>query len=115
MVIAQTIDGQIGVLPGHIPLVTVLETGIMRVQTGQEQEQKLAVSGGFLEMSPNNRLTILAETAELAEEIDIERARLALIRAEERLNSEMRDIDVARAEIAMCKALSRLRAAGHEE
>ena len=87
----------------------------MRVQTGQEQEQKLAVSGGFLEMSPNNRLTILAETAELAEEIDIERARLALIRAEERLNSEMRDIDVARAEIAMCKALSRLRAAGHEE
>lgn len=115
MVIAQTIDGQIGVLPGHIPLVTVLETGVMRVQSGQEQEQTLAVSGGFLEMSPDNKLTILAETAELAEEIDVERARQALARAEERLNNKQEDIDIARAEIAMRKALTRLRAAGHGE
>ena len=115
MVIAQTIDGQIGVLPGHIPLVTVLETGIMRVQSGPEQEQKLAVSGGFLEMSPDNKLTVLAETAELAEEIDVERAQQARARAEERLNGHRDNIDVVRAEIALRKALTRLRAAGADE
>lgn len=115
MVVAQTIDGQIGILPGHIPLVTVLETGVMRVQAGPEQEQKLAVSGGFLEMSPDNKLTILAQTAELAEEIDVDRARQALARAEERLNGKSENIDAVRAEIAMRKALARLRAAGEED
>lgn len=115
MVIAQTVDGQIGVLPGHIPLVTVLETGVMRVQMGSEPEQKLAVSGGFLEMSPDNKLTVLAQTAELADEIDVERARLALTRAEERLNGKQEGIDAVRAEIAMRKALARLRATGKEE
>ncbi|HBK85578.1 MAG TPA: F0F1 ATP synthase subunit epsilon [Firmicutes bacterium] len=115
MVIAQTVDGQIGVLPGHIPLVTVLETGVMRVQVDQEQEQKLAVSGGFLEMSPDNKLTILAQTAELADEIDVERARQALARAEARLNGKREGIDIVRAEIAMQKAITRLRAAGDEE
>lgn len=116
MVIAQTMDGQIGVLPGHIPLVTVLDTGVMRVQTGgPEQEKKLAVSGGFLEISPDNKVTVLAQTAELAEEIDVERARRALARAEERLNSQQKDINRERAEIARRKALARLRAAGAEE
>lgn len=115
MVIAQTVDGQIGILPGHIPLVTVLETGVMRVQSGQEQEQKLAVSGGFLEVSPDNKLTVLAETAELAEEIDVERAQQARARAEERLSSNQEDIDIVRAEISLRKALIRLRAAGAEE
>lgn len=115
MVVAQTIDGQIGILPGHIPLVTVLETGVMRVQIGPEQEQTLAVSGGFLEMSPDNKLTILAQTAELAEEIDVDRARQALARAEERLNGKSENTDAVRAEIAMRKALARLRAAGEED
>ena len=115
MVIAQTVDGQIGVLPGHIPLVTVLETGVMRVQADHRQEQKLAVSGGFLEMSPDNKLTILAQTAELADEIDVERARQALARAEARLNGKREGIDIVRAEIAMQKAITRLRAAGDEE
>lgn len=115
MVIAQTVDGQIGILPGHIPLVTVLETGVMRVQSGQEQEQKLAVSGGFLEVSPDNKLTVLAETAELAEEIDVERAQQARARAEERLSCDQEDIDIVRAEISLRKALIRLRAAGAEE
>lgn len=115
MVIAQTADGQIGILPGHIPLVTVLETGVMRVQSGPEQERKLAVGGGFLEMSPDNKLTVLAETAELAEEIDVERAQQARARAEERLNGNRDSIDVARAEIALRKALARLRAAGADE
>lgn len=115
MVVAQTIDGQIGILPGHIPLVTVLETGVMRVQVGPGQEQTLAISGGFLEMSPDNKLTILAQTAELAEEIDVDRAREALARAEERLNGKAENIDAVRAEIAMRKALARLRAAGKED
>lgn len=115
MVIAQTVGGQIGVLPGHIPLVTVLDTGAMRVQLGPEQEKLLAVSGGFLEVSPDNKLTVLAQTAELAEEIDVERARRALARAQKRLQSQQEDIDVLRAEIALRKALTRLRVAGAEE
>lgn len=115
MVVAQTIDGQIGVLPGHIPLVTPLATGVMRVQMGPEQEQKLAISGGFLEMSPDNKLTVLARTAELAEEIDVDRAQQALARAEERLNSKSENIDMVRAETAMRRALTRLRAADAED
>jgi len=117
LVVAQTVDGQIGVLPNHIPIVTVLDTGVMRVQAeGADQERRLAVSGGFLEVSPDNKVTVLAQTAELAEEIDVERARRALARARERLaNQQQEEIDVVRAEIALRKALTRLRAAGVEE
>lgn len=117
LVVAQTVDGQIGVLPNHIPIVTVLDTGVMRVQAeGADQERRLAVSGGFLEVSPDNKVTVLAQTAELAEEIDVDRARRALARARERLaNQQQEEIDVVRAEIALRKALTRLRAAGVEE
>ncbi len=117
LVVAQTADGQIGVLPNHIPIVTVLDTGVMRVQAeGADQERRLAVSGGFLEVSPDNKVTVLAQTAELAEEIDVDRARRALARARERLaNQQQEEIDVVRAEIALRKALTRLRATGVEE
>lgn len=115
MVIAPTIDGQIGVLAGHIPLVTILDIGMLRVQAGEAPEVVLAIGGGFLEMSPDNKLTILAQTAETAAEIDVKRAEQARQRAEERLNSKDDDIDVARAEIALCRAITRLRVAEHKE
>ena len=116
MVVAPTIDGQIGILAGHIPLVTVLAAGVLRVKTESEAEQCLAVSGGYLEMSHDNNLTILAPTAELGEEIDVERARQSLARAQGRLNGAgSEEVDVLRAEVAMQRAMARLRAAGVED
>ena len=84
MVSARAVDGDIGILPRHIPLVTVLAPGVVKIK-GETDVTTLAVSGGFLEVSPDSRVTILAETAELSNEIDVERARKARQRAEERL------------------------------
>lgn len=111
MVIARTVEGDIGVMAGHIPLVTVLVPGVMRVRDDSEVEQKIAISGGFLEVSPDNKVTVLAQTAEKAEEIDVERARESRARAERRLSNRQGEIDIARAELALKKALIRLQAA----
>lgn len=115
MVVASTVDGQIGILANHIPLVTVLEIGVMRVQISSGQKFALAIGGGFLEISPDNKVTVLAETAELAAEIDAERARQAADRAQQRIDKSTDSTDIARAEIALRRALARLRAAGQEE
>lgn len=112
MLIARTVDGDIGVMAGHIPLVTVLVPGVMRVKDDTEVEQKIAISGGFLEISPDNRVTVLAQTAEKAEEIDVERARKARERALGRLGgSHHGELDVARAELALKRATARLQTA----
>jgi F-type H+-transporting ATPase subunit epsilon len=118
MLIARTVEGDIGVMAGHIPLVTVLVPGVMRVRDESEAEQRIAISGGFLEVSPDNIVTVLAQTAEKAAEIDIERARQAQKRAVERLGgSHHGEVDVARAELALKRAEARLQAvnAPHEE
>ncbi len=118
MVIARTIDGDIGVMAGHIPLVTVLQPGIMRLRDEAEGDKKVAISGGFLEVSPDNKVTVLAQTAELASEIDVERARRAAQRARERLQGRgAQEIDLARAEIALRRAVVRLETVGidHQE
>jgi F-type H+-transporting ATPase subunit epsilon len=113
MVIARTIEGEIGVMTGHIPIVTVLEPGVMRINSDQGEELRVAISGGFLEMSADNKLTVLAQTAELSSEIDVDRALAALERAERRLaNRDNPDLDVARAEFALRRALVRLQATG---
>lgn len=111
MVSARAVDGNIGILPRHIPLVTVLAPGVVKIK-GETDVTTLAVSGGFLEVSPDSRVTILAETAELANEIDVERARKARQRAEERLKLRGNpDVDALRSEIALRKAMIRLEAA----
>lgn len=111
MVSARALDGDIGILPRHIPLVTVLAPGVVKIK-GENDETKLAVSGGFLEVSLDSRVTILAETAEMANEIDVERARKAKQRAEERLaKRDNPEIDALRSEIALRKATARLEAA----
>lgn len=111
MVSARALDGDIGILPRHIPLVTVLAPGVVKIK-GEDDVTTLAVSGGFLEVSPDSRVTILAETAELSNEIDVERARKARQRAEERLGKRGNpDVDALRSEIALRKALVRLEAA----
>ncbi|MDP3487205.1 MAG: F0F1 ATP synthase subunit epsilon [Bacillota bacterium] len=112
MVSARAVDGDIGILPRHIPLVTVLAPGVVRIK-GENHVSTLAVSGGFLEVSPDSRVTILAETAELSNEIDVERARKAKQRAEDRLGKLGNpEVDAIRSEIALRKAMIRLEAAG---
>ena len=109
MLVAPGIDGQLGILPNHAPLLTALQPGEIRVDKNGE-ENYMAVSGGFLEVLAN-RVTILADTAERAEEIDIERAEAAVRRSEERIVSRTSDMDLQRAVISLRRSQARLLAA----
>ena len=97
--------GELGVLPNHAPLLTPLLPGELRV-TKDGQEQAMAVSGGFLEVL-GNTVTVLADAAEHAEEIDLERAQEAIRRAEQRIASREADLDLARAVAALRRAETR--------
>ncbi len=104
---APGVDGEFGVLAGHIPLLTALSIGTLLYRNGNV-EDLVFVAGGFAEVA-NNKVTILAQAAELAENIDIERAERAKARAEERLSKKQQDgIDIARAELALKRAVMRL-------
>lgn len=105
---ASAIDGEIGILPQHAPLVTGLEIGILHIRKG-EAEIKIAVSEGFIEVKPSN-INVIVRTAEQEVEIDVERARRAKERAEKRLATRNSSIDQARAEAALKRALARLKA-----
>jgi len=109
-VVAPGIEGQLGVLPHHTPLMTMLQSGELLIkQTGSEF--CMAISGGFLEVRPD-RIIVLADSAERAEEIDIARAEEAKRRAEERLTEHKgAELNAARAELALRRALIRLKAA----
>jgi F-type H+-transporting ATPase subunit epsilon len=102
-------DGYFGVLPGHTPLLATLQVGQLWYRQGQETHY-LSIAFGFAEVQPD-RVTILAEIAERADEIDAARAEAARRRAEERLGKPMAEIDFERARIAMMKALIRLQVA----
>src|SRR4030042_724434 len=98
-VIAPGVEGQLGILPHHAPLMTTLQAGELRVKRGGG-EDSLAISGGFLGVGPD-RVIVLADSAERAEEIDVARAEAAKRRAEERLaKSGTPGIDAARCEMA---------------
>ena len=102
-------DGYFGVLPGHTPLLAMLGAGELWYRQGQER-QYLAIAFGFAEVQPD-RVTILAEIAERAEEIDVARAEAAKKRAEERIARSPVDMDAERARIALMKSLIRLQVA----
>jgi F-type H+-transporting ATPase subunit epsilon len=102
-------EGYLGVLPGHTPLLTTLKVGELWYRVGQEKHY-LAVAGGFVEVLPD-RVTVLAQIAERAQDIDIARAEKAKRRAEERLAKPAPDMDFERARIAMMKSLIRLQVA----
>jgi F-type H+-transporting ATPase subunit epsilon len=102
-------DGYFGVLPGHTPLLALLGAGELWYRQGQEKHY-LSIAFGFAEVLPD-RVTILAQIAERADEIDIARAEAAKKRAEERLASPGMEMDFARARIAMLKSLIRLQVA----
>ena len=111
MVVAPGVKGQLGILPRHSPLMTMLEPGELIIKVDGE-ELCLAITGGFLEVRPD-RVIVLADAAERAEEIDIKRAEEAKCRAEQRLAEKHAPggIDEARAEIALHRALARLKVA----
>ncbi len=105
-------NGYLGVLPGHAPLITELGIGELSYHdaSGRESEH-IALVRGFAEVL-SDRVTVLAETAERAEEIDLQRAKDALARAEKRLASNDSNIDLDRAGIALQRALIRIQVAG---
>ena len=111
VVVLPGAEGQFGVLPGHIPFLSALDIGEMYYKAGGKTEY-LAVSGGFAEVT-GEKVTIVAESAEVGREIDVERAKRALERAEKRLAAaKTAEIDWARAEAAMRRSLMRMKVAG---
>jgi F-type H+-transporting ATPase subunit epsilon len=107
VIVAPGQEGQLGILPHHAPLMTILQSGELVVRRGSNEET-LAISGGFLEVRPD-RVIILADSAEKAEEIDVGRAEAARKRAEERLHDrKMEGLDGMRAEAALRRAIARL-------
>ncbi|MBD7943332.1 MULTISPECIES: F0F1 ATP synthase subunit epsilon [Psychrobacillus] len=108
MIIAKTASGEIGILPGHIPMVAPLEIGSVKLKKDGKSEF-VAVSGGFIEVRPE-KVTILAQSAEIASSIDLARAQEAKKRAEELLQSKQESVDFNRAELALKRALNRINA-----
>ena len=105
------LDGQLGILPGHAPLMTELGIGELAYRTStSSQPVVLAVISGFAEVLPD-RVTVLAETAERAEEIDLARAEEAKARAEKRLASGDSNLDWDRANIALQRSIIRIQIA----
>ncbi len=105
-VVAPGVEGQLGILPHHAPLMTILQPGELLVRKGGE-EFCMAVTGGFLEVRPD-RVIILADAAERVEEIDVCRAEEAIRRAQESLHQPTPGLDSTRAEAALRRAMARL-------
>jgi F-type H+-transporting ATPase subunit epsilon len=108
-VVAWGVEGQLGILPYHTPLMTMLQPGDLLIKKDNEEEY-LAISGGFLEVRPD-KVIILADAGERAEEIDIARAEAAKRRAEETLKERPSGGDAVAAEAALRRSLARLKVA----
>ena len=102
-------EGYLGVLPGHTPLLATLKVGELWYRIGEEK-RFLAIASGFGEVLPES-VTVLAEIAEPAQDIDVPRAETARKRAEERLARGTIDVDIERARIALLKSLVRVQVA----
>ncbi len=114
-VVLPGVVGEFGVLSGHAPFFSVLKIGAVKVlsEAGGTAEY-LAISGGYAEVR-SDEVTVLAPSAERAEDIDVARAQAALERAEERIAAQAADVDLARAQTALARALNRLAVAGHHQ
>ena len=113
MVVAPGAYGEFGVLPGHTTFLTTLQVGMIRYKDQGGNERLVFVNGGFAEVMLNT-VTVLAESAERRKDIDVERARAAMKRAEGRLGEASRkeDVDFRRAQVALQRAIARLKVAG---
>lgn len=109
IVMAPGIEGQLGILPHHTPLMTMLMPGEL-IARKDGQEFSMCITGGFLEVRPD-KVVVLADACERAEEIDAERAEEARKRAEERLKSHAPEVDIARAQAALQRSLIRIKVA----
>ena len=105
--IVPGVEGELGVLTLHAPLLTMIQPGVLRIVKGDD-EVEMAITGGFIEVR-DNRVTILADAAERAEEIDSARAEEARRRAQRLLEEREADMDRARAEAGLARALARLK------
>jgi F-type H+-transporting ATPase subunit epsilon len=109
-VVVPGVEGQLGILPHHAPLMTMLQPGELKVRKGGE-EIYVAIFGGFLEVRPD-RVIVLADAAERAEEIDVGRAEEAKRRAEQQMtNRVLSEVEKARAEAALRRSLVQLKVA----
>ena len=106
MVVAPGSDGTLGILPRHAPLITTLAAGELRVKKGNT-EQSLVVFGGFMEVT-GEKVIVLADSAERAEEIDLARAEASRSRAEDSIRNRGAGADLAEAELSMRRAAVRL-------
>ena len=107
MVIAPGVDGQLGILPKHAPLMTMLKAGELTVRKSGEDDMYVAVSGGFMEVL-GNRVSVLADACERSDEIDEERAQQAMQRAQERLANRDSDMDLEKAMASLRRAQVRV-------
>ncbi|HHE41897.1 MAG TPA: F0F1 ATP synthase subunit epsilon [Dehalococcoidia bacterium] len=105
-IVLPTVEGEISVLPGHVPLVSMLKPGAL-IARSDDEEHYLAVSGGFVQVTPAF-VTVLADACEHAEEIDVLRAEEAKARAKRLLEERGPEVDVATAEAALRRAIARL-------
>jgi len=110
IVVAPGIFGEFGVLIGHTPFLTTLKLGTIRYKAADGVEKYVFISSGFAEALPD-KVTVLAESAERRRDIDVERVKQAIKRAEERLASKKPDINYERARAALVRALHRLKLA----
>jgi F-type H+-transporting ATPase subunit epsilon len=112
-VVVPVTDGSMGILHNHAPMVATLRIGVLRYKQNGHYK-RIAITGGFMELS-NNRITVLADSAEAADTIDIMRAKEARKRAEARLRERLANVDRTRAEVALQRAIARLQAAGVDD
>ena len=109
MLVARAIDGDVGILHNHAPLITALAIWPVKLKFADAPDEYIAVCGGFMEVR-DNKITILTPVGELPEDIDLARAEAAKERAEKRLKEREPSLDMSRAEIALRRALARLKA-----
>ncbi len=107
MVFAPAIMGEVGIAPRHAPLLTQLKPGAVRVRNEQGQDEMIFVNGGILEVQPHH-VTVMADSAERAADIDEARAQEAKRQAEEALANASADMDLARAQAELAEAAARL-------
>lgn len=108
-VIFKSIDGEMGVLAKHAPTVTTVNVGPLRIKSAEGKWTEAVVTDGFAKIMPD-RVVIMTDTAEYPEEIDINRARAAKQRAEERLQKQLSQLEYMRSKTALARAMARIKA-----
>ena len=107
MLIATGVEGEVGILPGHIPFITLLKPGAMQIKTSNGNDEMVYVSGGVLEVQPH-LVTVLADTAVRANDLDEAKILEARRHAEQTLQNQKADIDTSAARAALAESLAQL-------